>query len=157
MFRSIRREIQSATDVITCFGSADSHTFCGSIGGHAELRATSHTRLRARDHCAASTLIGGKGGAGLILFHTSTLEGPIEYVSARGMESLVHGFLRGIEWNMFHGHLDYFEKPSLGSLGLLTQNRETMALRTLTKVDFFMFLSWCEDLLDWKFIGIAFG
>ena len=27
------------------------------------LRATSHTRLRARDHYTSSTLIGGKGGA----------------------------------------------------------------------------------------------
>ena len=27
------------------------------------FRATSHTRLRARDHATSSTLIGGKGGA----------------------------------------------------------------------------------------------
>jgi len=26
----------------------------------------------------------------------------------------LHGFLHGIEWIMFHGHLDYFQKPSLG-------------------------------------------
>ena len=49
------------------------------------LRATSHTRLRARDHCTSSTLIGGKGGAGpSSLLHT-TLEGPTEYVTARCM------------------------------------------------------------------------
>ena len=41
------------------------------------------------------------------------LEGPTEYVNARWMWSL-HGFLRGIEWIMFHGHLDYFQKPPLG-------------------------------------------
>jgi hypothetical protein len=23
-------------------------------------------------------------------------------------------FLHGIEWTMFHGHLDYFQKPPLG-------------------------------------------
>ena len=40
-------------------------------------RATSHTRLRARDHCTSSTFIGGKGGAGPILLHTM-LEGPME-------------------------------------------------------------------------------
>ena len=26
----------------------------------------------------------------------------------------LHGFLHGIEWIMFHGRLDYFEKPLLG-------------------------------------------
>ena len=31
-----------------------------------------------------------------------------------GCKSL-HGFLRGIEWIMFHGHLDYFQKRPLGS------------------------------------------
>ena len=30
-----------------------------------------------------------------------------------GWKSL-HGFLHGIEWIMFHGHLDYFQKPPLG-------------------------------------------
>jgi hypothetical protein len=48
------------------------------------LRATSHMRLRARDHYASSTLIGGKGGAGPSSLHTS-LEGPTEYVNARWM------------------------------------------------------------------------
>ena len=43
------------------------------------LRAASHTRLRARDHCTSSTLIGGKDGVGPSpLLHTSTLEGPME-------------------------------------------------------------------------------
>jgi hypothetical protein len=43
------------------------------------LRATSHTRLRARDQYTSSTLIGGKGGAGPSLLHTK-LEGPTEYI-----------------------------------------------------------------------------
>ena len=68
-------------------------------------------RLRARDHCISSTLIGGWGGAGPNLLHTM-LGGPTEYVNARWMWSL-HGFLRGIEWIMLHGHLDYFQKPLL--------------------------------------------
>ena len=39
------------------------------------------------------------------LLHT-TLEGPLEYVNdARWMESR-RGFVRGIEWILFHGHLD---------------------------------------------------
>ena len=46
------------------------------------LRATSHTRLRARDQYTSSTLIGGKGGAGPSSLHTM-LKGPTEYVNAR--------------------------------------------------------------------------
>jgi hypothetical protein len=77
------------------------------------LRATSHTRLSARDHYTSSTLIGGKGGAGpSSLLHT-TLEGPTEYVNARWMYS-PHGFLHGIVWLMLHGHLEYFRKLVLG-------------------------------------------
>ena len=30
----------------------------------AHMRATSYTRLRARDHCTSSTLIGGEGKVG---------------------------------------------------------------------------------------------
>ena len=26
----------------------------------------------------------------------------------------VHGFLHGIKWIMFHGHLNYVQKPPLG-------------------------------------------
>ena len=47
-----------------------------------KLRATSHTRLRARDHYTSSTLIGGKGGAGPNSLHT-TLKGPTKNVKAR--------------------------------------------------------------------------
>ena len=76
------------------------------------LRATSHTRLRARDHYTSSTLIAGKIGAGPSSLHT-TFEGPTKYVNARWMESL-HGFIHDIKRVMFHGHLDYFKKPPLG-------------------------------------------
>ena len=37
--------------------------------------ATSHTRLRAHDHCTSNTLVGGKGKANPSSLHT-TLEGP---------------------------------------------------------------------------------
>ena len=38
----------------------------------------------------------------------------MEHVTARWMYSL-HGFMfHGIEWIVFHGHLDYFSKPLLG-------------------------------------------
>jgi hypothetical protein len=54
------------------------------LGVIMEIRATSHTKLRARDHCTSSTLIGGKGGAGPSSLHTM-LEGPTEYVNSRWM------------------------------------------------------------------------
>ena len=77
------------------------------------IRATSHMRLRARDHYTSSTLIGGKGRSGPSPLHT-TLEGPMEYVNARWMYNL-HGFLHAIEWIMLHHRLDCFQKPPLGS------------------------------------------
>ena len=80
-------------------------------------RATSHTRLRARDHYnTPSTLIGRKGGAGgpSSLLHTM-LEGPTEYVCECKMDGKVlHGFLHGIEWIMSRDHLDYSQEPPLG-------------------------------------------
>jgi hypothetical protein len=62
----------------------------------------------------SSTLIGGERGAVPSLLHI-TLEGPTEYVN--GMQDgcvRLHGFLHGIKWIMFHGHLDCFQKPPLG-------------------------------------------
>ena len=44
--------------------------------------------------------------------------------------------------SMFHGHLDYFQKPPLK--GRPNTNRETMALQTLTTVVLFYFIMW-ED------------
>ena len=54
-----------------------------------------------------------KGGAGPSSLHT-TLEGPTDYVRAKWMKSL-HGFLHGIERIMFHGHLNYYQKPPRGA------------------------------------------
>ena len=48
------------------------------IGGDT-LKATSHTRLRARDRYTSSTLVGGKGRARPCSLHT-TLEGPMDGV-----------------------------------------------------------------------------
>jgi hypothetical protein len=45
-------------------------------------RATSHTRLRARDHYTSSTLIDGKRGASPSSLNTM-LEGVMEYVNAK--------------------------------------------------------------------------
>ena len=76
------------------------------------LRAASHTRLIAHDHYISTTLVGGKGGPGPSSLHTM-LERPMEHVNLRWMYTL-HGFLHGIKWIMFHGRLDYFQKPPFG-------------------------------------------
>jgi hypothetical protein len=52
-----------------------------------------------------------------------------------------------LTWIIFKNHL-----LEVG----LTQNRETMALRTLKTVDLFYFII-CEDLHEYKFTEITFG
>ena len=59
-----------------------------------KLRVASHTRLRARDH------------------YTSGTNGVYKWMQDRC--EVYMDFPHGIEWIMFHGHLDYFQKPSLG-------------------------------------------
>jgi hypothetical protein len=48
------------------------------------LRVTSHTRPRARDHDTSSTLIGGKGGAGVSSLHTLCLSDQLSMWMQRG-------------------------------------------------------------------------
>ena len=100
-----------------------------------KLRATSHTRLRARDHYTWSTLIGGNGRPGPSSLHT-TLEGPTEYTSECKMDvkfymdsyMVLSGSCFMVTWTIFRTHL-----LEIG----LTQNWETMALQILTTVDLF--------------------
>jgi hypothetical protein len=58
------------------------------------------------------------------------------------MQSL-HGFPNGIEWVMFHGHLDYFQKPP--HEGRPNTKPGDMALQMLTTLGLFYFIM-CEDL-----------
>jgi hypothetical protein len=78
-----------------------------------DLRATSHTKLRACDHCTSSVVIGRKGGAGPSSLHTM-LEGPMEYVNARWMQKSTWS----LEWHQMN-HVSWplglFQKPPLGS------------------------------------------
>ena len=73
--------------------------------------ATSHTRLKARDHCtSSSTLIGGKGRAGgpSSMFHT-TFEGATEYVNVVKvyMDSYKasNGTFFMVAWTIFKTHV----------------------------------------------------
>ena len=80
------------------------------MGNCVSLRATSHTKLRAHDHCTSSTLIARKGGA-QSKFASHHAWGTHEASECKMFVKF--GFLHGIKWIMFHGHLDYFQKPSL--------------------------------------------
>ena len=117
------------------------------------LMATSHTRLRARDHHTSSILIGGESGAGPSSRHT-TLEGPTEYVNG-WMDGKIYmvsymassGSCFVVTWTILKNYC-----LEVGR----TQNRETMAFRILTTVGLFYFIM-CEDPHESKFIEIAFG
>jgi hypothetical protein len=68
------------------------------------------------DHYTSSTLIGGNFKAEPVQVRYFTLclrDQRSIYVKARWMWG-IHGFLRGIEWIMFRGHLVCFQKPPLG-------------------------------------------
>jgi hypothetical protein len=75
------------------------------------LRATSHMRLRARDHYTPSTFIGGKDGGGPVRF-THSLRDQRSMWMPNGCNQSLCAFPHGIEWIMFHGHLDYFPKTT---------------------------------------------
>ena len=75
------------------------------------LRATIHTRLRARDHYPSSSLIGGKAEPVVqVRTFTPRLRDRQSMWMQDGCESL-HGFLHGIKWITFRGHLNSFQKP----------------------------------------------
>ena len=70
-----------------------------------EERATSHTRLRARDRYTSSTLIGGKGGAGLkfVASHYAWGINGVYMWTQDGCE-----VYRASNASCIHGHLNYF-------------------------------------------------
>ena len=59
-----------------------------------------------------------------------------------GCKVYMDSYMDGINWIMFHGHLDYFQNHLLEVC--LTQNRKTMALQLLTTIDL-LYLIMCED------------
>jgi hypothetical protein len=102
------------------------------------LRATSHTRPRARDYYTPSTLIGGKCRAGPNLLHT-TLEGPTEYISECKMDCKVHMDSYMASNGSCFMVTRTISKNHLLEVGL-TQTREIMALRMLTTVELFQII-----------------
>ena len=80
------------------------------------LRATSHTRLRARDrslHFKHSHWWKRRSRTKFASHHTWGANGVYKWMQD-GIKVFLHGFLHGIEWIMFYGHLDYFQAPLLG-------------------------------------------
>jgi hypothetical protein len=97
-----------------------------STQGCCTLRATSHTRLPACDHYTSSTLVGGKGGAGLSSLHTyargtnGVCECKITDENSTWIPTWYsNGSCFMVTWTVFKNH------PL--EVGLM-QNRETMAL-----------------------------
>ena len=102
------------------------------------LRATSHTRLRARDHCTSSTLVGGIGGAGpsSLPSHCTWETAGVSMWMQDGCKVYTNSYMASngscfmVIWTIFKNHLVEVD---------LKQNRETMALRMLITVDFILF------------------
>ena len=115
----------------------------------------SQMRLRACDHYALTTLIGGKGGAGPSLLHTYLhLRDQRSKWIQEGCKVHMDTYMASnrscfmVTWTIFENHL-----LEVG----LTQNRETMALRVLNSIDDLFNFIMCEDPHEQKFIEITFG
>ena len=110
------------------------------------FQAHSHTRLPARDQYTSGTLIGGKGRADgpSSLPHSSTLEGPTEYISECKMDVKSTWFPTWHQMGHVSWSLGLVSKTHLLEVGR-TQYWETMALRTFTTGGLFYFVK-CEDL-----------
>jgi hypothetical protein len=76
------------------------------------LRATSHTRLRARDHYTSSTPLVEKAEPVQVHFTLRSSDQRSMWIQD-ACKVYMHGFLHGIKWIVFHGHLDSFQKPPL--------------------------------------------
>ena len=104
-------------------------------------KATSHTRLRAHDHCTSSTLIGGKGGGVQVCLalplrdqlNTKWMHDGCKVCMNSYMAS--NGSCFKVTWFVFK---NYLLKVSL------TQNQETIALQNLTTIDLLQFIM-CAD------------
>ena len=111
------------------------------------IRATPHTRLRARDHYYTS-----KHSPWWKRWSLSKIASHYYAWGTTGLceckmdvKIYVESYV-AIEWIMFRGHLDCFQKNHLLEVGQ-KQNQEIMALWTLTTVDLFCFIM-CENLYE---------
>jgi hypothetical protein len=75
-------------------------------------RATSHTGLRARDHYTSSSLVGGQKAEPVQVRFTQHLTDPRSLWMEDGCKVYMDSYMASNRF-MFHGHLDYFQKPSL--------------------------------------------
>ena len=80
------------------------------------IRATSHPRLAARDHYTSkhSRWWKRRSRSEFATSHYARGTDGVYMWMQDGWIPSLHGFLRGIEWIVFHGHLDYFQRPPLG-------------------------------------------
>jgi hypothetical protein len=112
-----------------------------NIFKHTSLRATSHTRLRARDQYTSSTHWWKRRSRSKFTSHYAEgTNGECESnMDKSTWVSIWH------QMDLVYGRLDYFRNHLL--LVGLTQNEETVALRTLTTVGLLSFIM-CEQSMN---------
>ena len=91
------------------FGLSQCHGHDSWLGCEVALRATSHTRLKAREHCNVRTLIGRKGEDCPSSLHTWRWrpEGPKKTLWMKNLHGVLHGGL----WTRFHGLPEFSSSP----------------------------------------------
>ena len=104
-------------------------------------RATSHTRLRARDQYTSSLSLDEKVEPVQVRFLQTTLEGPMEWVCECKMDVKSTWIPTWHQMDHVSWSLGLFSKIHLSEVGLI-QYRETTALQMLTTVDLFCFIMW---------------
>ena len=72
-----------------------------------------------------------------------------------GCKVFLHGIMHGIEGIMFHGHLDYFQKPPPGGRPYTKPgDHGTPDVHNHRFVSFYFIM--CEGACEWKFTEITF-
>jgi hypothetical protein len=110
------------------------------VDSQSDLKATSHTRLRARVHYTSSTLIGWKGELVQVRF-TLRLRNQ-RTIWMQGGYKVHMDSLHGTKWIMFQDDLDYFQKTPLGGKASHRTGRPWHSELTTTDLLYFIM---CED------------
>ena len=82
--------------------------------GYNSSRATSYTRLKPMTIALQALSLVGKAEPVQVHFTLRLRNQRRSMWMQDGWMWSLHGFLHGIEWIMFHGHLDCFQKSPLG-------------------------------------------
>ena len=119
------------------------------------LRVTSHMRLRARDRPLHFKHSHWWKRQNWSKFASLRLRGQWSMWMQDGCKVFLHGIMHGIEGIMFHGHLDYFQKPPPGGRPYTKPgDHGTPDVHNHRFVSFYFIM--CEGACEWKFTEITF-